>query len=301
MKLHRNVIALSTTLSLTCAYTYTNAQDLAVPLVDDLESTQSADELARELANPNSSLASLTFKLQYRQFDGDIPDAGDQDSYNLLFQPVFPFSLGESASGGEATFFARPAIPYFFNQPTFDIDSGKFESVSGMGDIVADFAYGVTEKNGLLWAFGMVTTVPTATDSRLGSGKWSVGPEIFLGKFEEWGVYGIFPSHQWDVAGWGDRSVNVTTIQPFLQILPGDGWSVGSAPIINYDWNDNQWSIPLQLQVAKTIKMGDTPVKLTFEANYYVESSDTFGQDWFIGFNFTPVVENFIENWIKGK
>jgi hypothetical protein len=228
----------------------------AVPLAADLKA-RSADEIARDLANPNS------------------------------------------ASGGDATFFARPAIPYFFDQPWFNSDTGIFEEVSGMGDIVSDFAYGVTEKNGLLWALGGVTTLPTATDSRLGSGKWSLGPELFIGKFEQWGLYGVFPSHQWDIAGWGDRGVNVTTIQPFLVTLPGGGWSVGSAPIMNYDWQAEQWTIPVNLTVSKTVQIGKTPVKLSVEANYYVESSETFGQDWFVGFNISPVVENFVEGWFR--
>lgn len=274
----------------------------AMPLVRHINkpaAQPSADEVARELANPNNSLANLTLKMQYRQFKGSLPGANDQDSTTALFQPVFPFILGDTASGGKATFFARPAIPYYFDQPTFDSSTGQFEDVSGMGDIVADFAYGVTEKNGLIWALGGVTTLPTATDHRIASGKWSLGPELFVAKFEKWGIYGVFPSHQWDVAGWGDSSVNLTTIQPFLVFLPGGGWTVGTAPIMNYDWQASQWNIPVQLQVSRTVHMGKTPVKFTLEANYYVEQSDTFGQDWFIGFNISPVVTNFVANWFQ--
>ena len=39
----------------------------------------SADEIAQSLANPNTPLASQTFKIQYRLFEGDLPDADDQD------------------------------------------------------------------------------------------------------------------------------------------------------------------------------------------------------------------------------
>jgi hypothetical protein len=41
---------------------------------------KSAEEVARELANPNNSLASLTFKNQYRLYTGDLPNADDQDN-----------------------------------------------------------------------------------------------------------------------------------------------------------------------------------------------------------------------------
>ena len=34
---------------------------------------KSAEDVARELANPNSSLATLTFKNQYRWYTGDLP------------------------------------------------------------------------------------------------------------------------------------------------------------------------------------------------------------------------------------
>ncbi|MGB5670852.1 MAG: hypothetical protein WBM71_09895, partial [Sedimenticolaceae bacterium] len=49
----------------------------------------SADELSRELSNPNSPLASLTFKQVYTSYKGDLPGAGDQSSSMTLFQPVF--------------------------------------------------------------------------------------------------------------------------------------------------------------------------------------------------------------------
>ena len=51
----------------------------------------STDQVTKDLANSNSSLANLTFKNQFRWFKGDLPRADDQNSYTFLFQPVFPF------------------------------------------------------------------------------------------------------------------------------------------------------------------------------------------------------------------
>ena len=274
---------------------------LAAAAANQAHTEKSADEIARDLANPNSPLASLNGQLQHRTFDGNLPGANNQDSMTFVFQPVFPFSLGKTSSGADQTLFVRPAISYFFNQPSFNASTGNFDDVNGMGDIVTDVAYGQTYKNGFLWAIGGVTTLPTATDSRLGSGKWSLGPEVLIGKFEKWGVYGIFPSHQWDVAGWGDGSVNATSIQTFVALLPGGGWSVSTQPIMSYDWKGDQWTIPINLTVSKTLKVGKTPLKVSLEANYYVEQSDVFGPQWMVGLKITPVVENFIQNWITGK
>ncbi|BCX49657.1 hypothetical protein HAHE_35650 [Haloferula helveola] len=278
-----------------------HAQDAAIELESRSVPAKSTDEIARELANPNNSLASLTFKNQYRFYDGDIPGSASQDNFTLLFQPVFPFSLEPTSSGGKANLFVRPAFPILFEQPIIDPATGTWDSVTGLGDIGFDIGYGVTEPNGFLWAVGMVGTLPTATDSRIAGGQFRAGPEMLLAKFEEWGVYGIFPSHQWNVAGWRDGQFNTSQCQLFLISLPGGGWSVGSTPILSYDWKTNDWTIPLNLTVGKTVMFGNTPVKLQAEINYYIDRPDAFGSDWMIGFNVTPVIDNFVERWIRGN
>ncbi|MDH4230894.1 MAG: hypothetical protein OEW04_02565 [Nitrospirota bacterium] len=143
---------------------------------------KSADEVARELANPNNSLASLTFKNQYRWYKGDLPGADDQDNYTLLFQPVFPFTMKPTASGGKANIFFRPAFPIVFDQPVPEVKNGQlgFKGVTALGDVGFDLGYGVTEKTGLLWAFGMVGTLPTATDSDVAGKQWRFGPELLI-------------------------------------------------------------------------------------------------------------------------
>ncbi|MCL5779109.1 hypothetical protein M1105_19275 [Limibaculum sp. FT325] len=270
--------------------TMAHAQDQPAP-------PRSTDEIARELANPNNSLASLTFKNQYRWYTGDLPGADDQSNYTLLFQPVFPFSMPPTESGGKANFFVRPAFPLVVDQP---IPSATgFGDVTAFGDIGFDAGYGVTESNGFLWAFGMVGTLPTATDSDIAGKQLRLGPEALFAKFEDWGLYGVFPSHQWDVAGWGDGYYSTSQMQLFLNFLPGGGWSHGSTPIMNYDWRSGDWTIPLNFTVSKTTQIGGLPVKLQVELNYYIEQPDAFGPQWMIGFNITPVVPNFVESWLR--
>ena len=269
------------------------AMEEAAPAQD-----KSADEIARELANPNTALASLTFKNQYRWYQGDLPGADDQDNYTLLFQPVFPFTLPDRDNGGKANLFVRPAFPLLVDQPVFNPSKNDFDTATGLGDIGFDIGYGVTEKSGLLWAMGMVGTLPTATDSGFAGKQLRLGPEALFAKFEKWGLYGIFPSHQWNVTGWGDGYYSTSQLQAFLSFLPGGGWKVGSTPIMNYDWKNDYWTVPLNLTVGKTVKWGKTPVKLEVEINYYVEQPDLFGPKWMIGFNITPVVKNIFNEWV---
>jgi len=287
------------------ALTQGDGTDLQEPaalrvLAEESHAGKSADEVARDLANPNTPLATLRFKNQLRLFEGDLANADDQTSYTLLFQPILPFALGTNSGGGSAVFFFRPAIPLLVDQPVFNASSGSFEGKTGLGDIAFDVAYGVTEKNGLLWAAGMYGIAPTASSSQLGSGFLSLGPEALLARYEKWGVYGIQPSHVWNVTGWGDGYVSTTQVQLFFVVLPGHGWSVGTQPISSYNWRTSEWTAPLNLYVSKTVVLGATPWKLDVEVNWYFQSPDAIGPQWMIGINIAPVVKNFIAAWIKG-
>lgn len=252
--------------------------------------TASADELAAELSNPNTAVASLTFKNQFRWFEGDLPDADNQSNYTLLFQPSLPFVLG----GGDKVIF-RPAVPLIFDQPV-PASGGGFEGESGIGDIAFDLVYAPKRDDGLLLAYGVISSLPTATND-LGSDRWTLGPEVFIAQGYSKGLYGIFPSHQWDIGGSGDKRINLTTIQPIFTYLPGGGWNVGTGPSITYDWEAEQWTVPLQINFGKTVVLNGRPWKLSAEMNYCVEKANSFGPEWMLSLNVTPVVKNRLAGW----
>ena len=254
----------------------------------------SAEEIAAELSNPNSAVATLNFKNQIRWFEGNLPGAGDQSSYTLLFQPVFPFVLAS-----EAKIIWRPAIQLLIDQPVFNPESNGFGSVSGLGDIVFDLVYAPKTEGGLLLAYGLITSLPVATKDALGSDRWTLGPELLIGKINPKYVMGFLTSHQWDIAGSGVADISLTNLLIFYTYLPGGGWSVGTGPSITYNWVNEQWTVPIQLNAGKTVMWNGRPWKLSVEVNYYVEKSDTFGQRWMIGLNIAPVVSNVLASLFK--
>jgi hypothetical protein len=91
---------------------------------------------------------------------------------------------------------------------------------------------------------------------------------------------------------------SLTSIQPFAVFLPGGGWSVGTAGICTYDWENEQWTVPLQAQASRTVKIGTLPLKVALEGNYYVEKADALGPEWMVGFSITPVVPNVLASWV---
>ena len=76
-------------------------------------------ELAAELANPNTSLGSLNFPIDYTSYKGDLPGAGSQESWKVTFQPVLPYPVAD----GMNVFF-RPAFPLVYKQPVPHIGGG---------------------------------------------------------------------------------------------------------------------------------------------------------------------------------
>ncbi|GAB5512160.1 MAG: transporter [Hyphomicrobiales bacterium] len=244
------------------------------------------DDLAKELANPGAANATLNFKFEYRTFDGDLPDADDQDSFTTTFQPVFPFVL----SNGNNLIF-RPAFPYVFGQPVFANGSGRFETEDALGEVAFDLLYAGTREGWTLGA-GIVGAVPTGSD--ISSDNWLLGPSALAVKTEEWGVWGFFPFHNEKTGGSGP-DVSITSLQYFLFYGLGRGWQIGTGPTLTYDWkanSDDAWTVPVGLQIAKTTAFGNQLVKLTAGIERNVVAPDAFASDWKFTFTFSPVISN---------
>lgn len=267
------------------------------------EEGKSADEIAKELSNPAGSLASLNFNLQYQTFKGDLPNASDQDSWSMIFQPTLPFPVGDQ---GRRVIF-RPAVPVFFDQPVFDAGKGDFDNEDlALGDITFDLVYAGTEmktkKNGFLWGVGAAGTLPTATESDLAGKQWRLGPELFGGVIRDWGLVGALVSNQWNVAGWENESYSVMTAQYFYAYGLGKGWQIAASPVITYDWHadsDEALTLPIGVGLAKTTKINGKPWKFAVQLQYFTEQPDAFGPDVLLKFTFTPVVQNKLVDWFK--
>ncbi len=254
----------------------------------------SMDEIAKELSNPNTSVASLTFKTQFRTFKGDLPDADEQSSTTLLFQPALPFKREDGSK-----IIWRPAVPFLVDQPLYQ-GGDDWDDESGMGDISFDLAYAFPsekEDPGKLIAVGIFSSLPTGDDD-LGLGETTtLGPELLYGRISKEKIWGLFPSHQWDVDG--DIDVNLTSMQLFYFLFAEGGITWGTSPILSYDHEADEATIPLNFTVSKTIAVGGRPWKIGGEINYYVEQPDPFGPEWMLSFSAAPVVKNALAEWFK--
>lgn len=271
--------------------------------------SQSLDEIALELSNPATSLASLNIDIDYRSFQGDLNNAGDQSTMNYLFQPSFPIPLANGKN-----ILMRATIPIWGNQPLYYVDGEEYPEyrirqaadtlpqdrkfVDGhdhLADIELNFAYGGVSDAGFISMYGVALVLPTSQDISSSVNQYQLGPEVAFGKVSSWGIYGVTAKHLTRVSGDNDYGTNFSSVEIFFAYGLGNGWQIFSNPVIEYDWEaveDNKLFVPLGGGVSKTTRLGSMPFKLALEAQYYLASPDSFGPQWLLTFSMTPVFSN---------
>ena len=264
-----------------------NAQQDVLEKVYD----KSASEIAEELANPNTVLGTLNFNFDYINYQGDLSDAGGQNSFTIGFQPVLPIPLNKTTN-----LFVRPNIPVYFSQPVYG-DNG-FENIGfNLGNISADVAVGKTFPSKFIGVIGVFGSFPTATNDALRSNYTLLGPEIAVGQIFNWGVAGLLLSHAWNVnsldTAAGDESASITSGQYFYVVNLNDGWQIASSPTFSYNHNaaeGNKLTFPIGIGVNKVALFGSLPVKFGLQYWYFVASPESFGPQHQVRLTISPVV-----------
>ena len=260
-----------------------------VPGSDGGVGAPSATEIAAQLSDPNTTLGSMNFQVDYIDYGGDLPGADDAQALRVLFQPSLPYPLSDTSN-----LFVRPAVPIIIEQDVPQ-SSGVFRSRGvDLGDISFDASYARTLPGGFVVLGGLAGTLPTATDDDLGLDQWLLGPEAALAMTRPWGVLGILVSHQWDVAGEDDFDTSITGGQYFYAFNLANGWQINGSPTFSYNHEasgDDKWTLPLAIGVSKTLIFNGRPWKFGVQYWHYVEKPDTFGPDYQLRFSISPVVK----------
>ena len=185
---------------------------------------KTAEEVAAELANPNTTLGVLGFPIDWSATAAICPERPMRTVSRSNFQPSQPVPLGEGLN-----FSARPLVPITLRQP---VPTGTgFESKAGLGDISFDSAVGKTFKSGLIVVGGVVGSLPTATDDALGTGQFLLGPEALVGWVQKWGALGALVTQSWHVAGGDDEEhANITGGQYFYTFNLKNAWQISAQP-----------------------------------------------------------------------
>ena len=143
----------------------------------------------------------------------------------------------------------------------------------GLGDTTASFFFSPKAPfHGWIWGVGPVFYLPTATDTALGTGQWGAGVTGVALRQEHGWTYGILANQIWSVWGDGDRPyLNSTFLQPFISYTFPTATSITLNTESTYDWNGNEWTVPINLVAAQLVKVGRMPVQFQFGGRYYAE------------------------------
>jgi len=246
----------------------------------------SSNELAKEVANPVTSLWSIQF--QFNNFALE----SDKWAEDLLFQPVLPVSLTK-----DLNLITRPVIPLYVSVP-HPTATGESKRTTAFGDMILAEVVSPAHSGPWLLGAGPSFIFPTAHSDFTGDGKWQLGPAVVVGYLTDKFLVGAFAQQWWSYAGESDRrATSHINIQPFARLFLGEGWSVGYSGNVLADWkarDDDVWTVPIGVGISKIVKFGRLPVNLQI-AGQYIPVRPQGGPEWNVQVQITPVIPKLIK------
>jgi len=238
---------------------------------------QDDSDLQKKLANPVADIVTLPFQWTTNYNAGPF----EKPQYTLNIQPVYPIKIG-----GGWSLINRAIIPLLSNPAVLPGQDRK----DGLGDITYEgFFSPPAGGNGWIWGFGPAMVMRTATDDRLGAGKWSLGPAVVgLKESGPWTV-GALATQVWSVAGDDNQpGVNAFTLQPIVSYRLDSKQSLGYIGIVTADWeqkrSSQRWTVPLGVSYSLLVRPeGFVPMNFVVGAGYNVIRPDN-SSDWFVRF-----------------
>lgn len=242
-------------------------------------------EIAKELSNPLAKIINLPLQ---QNWDYGAGADGNGQHYYLQIQPVLPVELNKD------WMLLSRTILKLENEHNMG-----YNSATGLGDLSQTFWLAPNANwHGWRGGFGAVFYIPTATSPELGAKQWGIGPSgTLIRQTEDW-TYGLLASQTWsiaDVNGYADRpEMNVTFLQPFVAYHLPDAWTVTATSEYSYDWTAGEETFPVNLMVAKVVKIGKMPVSFSVGGRYYIDTPAD-GPEWGLRAMVTLVLPNFLE------
>jgi len=226
-------------------------------------------------------------------YDDDLGVRGNGSILQINIQPVVPFQLN-----GKWNLITRTIVP-FVEQKNLGLSG---EDKSGLGDVLESMFFSPIQptEGGWIWGAGPVLLLPTATDDELGADQWALGPTfVALTQKGPW-TTGILANHLWTISGEDDLGdggealaslaaergisissyINASYVEPWVSYGSSWGTTFSLSAESAYDWNAEEWSIPVVATADHLFMGGPVPFSLGVASRYWAEAPDGGPEGW---------------------
>jgi hypothetical protein len=199
----------------------------------------------------------------------------------LYLKPVVPFHLTTNYD-----LIIRTIAPIYERTPTLNrlsVINGHY--INGWGDVNPTFFVTPAQFNRFLVGFGPTISIPTSTNSQyIGTGKWSVGPELAMYYLSDNWIVGFLTDNLWSIAGDEQRpTVNTFQFQYLVSYVFDEGWYLSTNPSLTANWRapaNQQWIVPFGIGVGRVVKVGSESINLAVYSYYNAIRPAKLGPNW---------------------
>ena len=94
-------------------------------------------------------------------------------------------------------------------------------------------------------------------------------------------TYGMLANHIWSYYGSDTRDdISNSFIQPFLSYTSPTALGVALNTESTYNWETEDWSVPLNLMVSQMVPIGKMPVSFQAGVRYWADSPENGPEGW---------------------
>ena len=233
----------------------------------------SEESLAKQSQNPVGDIISVPFE---NNLDFGVGPE-DTEVYTLNLKPVYPVHLGDF------NLINRFILPIVRQGERFDGEGSQ----SGLGNFTYQAFFSPAKPGKVIWGLGPAITMPTNTDDRFGSDKWSGGPAlVVLAKPGNW-LFGALAQHFWSFAGDSDDDdIDLSSFQYFINYNLDDGWYLSSTPTMTANWEANssdRYFVPVGGGAGRLVRFGEQAVDFKLQGFWNAEKPKG-AADWSLQF-----------------